>query len=182
MRRWILWLAMGAAVLGVAALLASRTGDEAGGFPPSPSPSMTAQAPDPPESLGSRPIPPAPSPALPPEAEAEARLPADVAESVARYRAAEDREEREEILLELAFTEDPASLRFLLDELDRADAKSLEGVLFAIVQYGSRDAIPRLRELAGQASSPERARRLTEAADYLELPSLTEVRRELQER
>lgn len=180
MRRWILWLAMGAAVLGVAALLVNRTGDEADGSPTSPLPRTPVRTLS--EPVGTPPAPSPPARAVPAETDAEARLPADVAETVARYRAAEDREEREEILLELAFTEDPASLRFLLDELNRADAEAFEGVLFAIVQYGSRDAIPRLRELAGQASSPDRARLLTEAADYLELPSLTEVRRELQER
>jgi hypothetical protein len=119
---------------------------------------------------------------LAPETGADARLPPDVAEVVARYRAAEARDEREEILLELALIEDPESLGFLLDELGRADPEERESLLLAIVEFGSRDAVPRLRELALEASSPDEARRLTEAADYLDLPSLTEMRRELRER
>jgi hypothetical protein len=117
-----------------------------------------------------------------PEARADSRLPAELAEAVSRYRAAEAREEREGVLLELALTDEPESLSFLLDELGRVDQEERESVLFAIVQFGSRDAVPHLRELALGASSPDEARRLTEAADYLELPSLTEMRRELQER
>jgi hypothetical protein len=108
-------------------------------------------------------------------------LPADLAEIVARYRAAETLEEREWALLELALTDEPESLSFLFDELARADQEEQENLLSAVVQFGSRDAVPRLRELALEASSPDEARRLTEAADYLELPSLTEIRRGLRE-
>ena len=108
-------------------------------------------------------------------------LPADLAEIVARYRGGETPEERERALLELALTDDPESLSFLLDELDRVDQEEQQIVLSAVVQFGSRDAVPRLRQLALEASSPDEARRLTEAADYLELPSLTEIRRGLRE-
>jgi hypothetical protein len=115
------------------------------------------------------------------EVEDDMPLPADLAEIVARYRAAETPEEREWALLELALTDEPESLSFLLDELDRVDEDQRESVLSAVVQFGSRDAVPRLRQLALEARSPDRARQLTEAADYLELPSLTEIRRGLRE-
>ena len=133
------------------------------------------------EFSGSPPLPSLPVPEVPPEVGGDSRLPAELAEAVALYRAAEDREERERILLELALTDEPESLSFLLDELDRADPEDRESLLSAIVQLGSRDAVPRLRALALAASSQDEARRLTEAADYLELPSLTEVRGELQD-
>ena len=108
-------------------------------------------------------------------------LPADLAEIVARYRDGGTPEERERALLELALTDEPESLSFLLDELDRVDEDQRESVLSAVVQFGSREAVLRLRQLALEARSPEEARQLTEAADYLELPSLTEIRRGLQE-
>jgi hypothetical protein len=111
--------------------------------------------------------------------EADLQLPEELAEVVTRYRAAESREEREEMLLELAMSDDPASLSFLLDQLGRVGEEEREILLSAVVQFGSRDAVPRLRELALQASSPDEARDLTEAADYLELPSLSEIRRGL---
>ncbi len=111
------------------------------------------------------------------KAEDDVPMPSDLAEIVSRYRGAETREERERALLELALTDEPESLSFLLDELDRADESEREIVLSSVVQFGSRDAVPRLREMALAASSPDEARGLTEAADYLELPSLTEIRR-----
>ena len=183
MRRRILLVAMGAAVLLVAASFAIRSRDGAGIPPPAPAPMRSDPAVSPPagESSGSRPLPSLPVPEVPPEAGDDSRLPAELAEAVALYRAAEDRGERERLLLELALSDEPESLSFLLDELERADPEDRESVLSAIVQLGSRDAIPRLRELALAASSEDEARRLTEAADYLELPSLTELRGELQE-
>lgn len=193
MRKWIPFIAMGAAVLLAAAWLALRSGDAPDGSGPPPAARVSPPAAvstlaepgaTPPGGETSDPGPPASPTAaeVVPETGSDARLPWDVAETVARYRAAEARDEREEILLELALIEDPESLRFLLDELVRADPEERESVLLAIVQFGSRDAVPHLRELARTASSPDEARRLTEAADYLELPSLTEMRRELRER
>jgi hypothetical protein len=184
---------MGAAVLLAAAWLLLRTGDapDESGPPPaarvSPPAAVSTLAEPEVTPLGGEPsdsgLPASPAVAeLAPETGADARLPPDLAEAVARYRAAESRDEREEILLELALIEDPESLGFLLEELVRAGPEERESVLLAIVQFGSRDAVPHLRELARTASSPDEARRLTEAADYLELPSLTEMRRELQER
>lgn len=190
MRRRILVVAMGAAVLLVAASFAIRSGDgtDRSWLPawiseraPAPTLSPPAVAPPAAELSGSRPLPSLPIPEVPPEAGDDSRLPAELAEVVARYRAAEDREERERILLELALTDEPESLSFLLDELGRGDPEDRESALSAIVQLGSRDAVPRLRELALAASSQDEAQRLTEAADYLELPSLTELRGELQE-
>jgi hypothetical protein len=131
--------------------------------------------------LGSRPTSTLPSTEATSEAGEDAPLPAELAEIVARYRGGETPEERERALLELALTDEPESLAFLLDELDRVDEDQRESVLSAVVQFGSREAVPRLRQLALEARSPDEARQLTEAADYLELPSLTEIRRRLRE-
>ncbi len=191
MRGRILLVAMGAAVLLVAASFAIRSRDGTDRFwpltripSPAPAPTRTEPAVSPPaaELSDSRPLPSLPVPVVAPEAGDDSRLPAELAEAVAHYRAAKDREERERILLELALTDEPESLSFLLDELGRGDPEDRESVLSAIVQLGSRDAVPHLRELALAASSQDEAQRLTEAADYLELPSLTELRGELQDR
>jgi hypothetical protein len=47
--------------------------------------------------------------------------------------------------------------------------------LEAITQSGNRDAIPRLVELASQVEDMEDKRVITEAADFLKLPTITEV-------
>ncbi len=192
MRRTTAIVAVGTALLLIGAWLAIRSGEgversspesRARVPPPAPAPGPVETPVSP---RGGGPLETESAPALPSTevasgAEDDLPLPADLAEIVVRYRGAETPEEREQALLELALTDDPESLSFLLDELDRADEAERESVLSAVVQFGSRDAVPRLREMALVARSPDEARRLTEAADYLELPSLTEIRRRLRE-
>jgi hypothetical protein len=192
MRRTTAIVVVGAALLLIAAWLAIRSWEgversspesRAGLSPPAPAPGFaeTPVSPRGTDPLGSQPAPALPSTEAASEAEDGLPLPADLAEIVAHYRGAETPEERERALLELALTDEPESLSFLLDELDRVDEDQRESVLSAVVQFGSREAVPRLRQLALEARSPDEARRLTEAADYLELPSLTEIRRRLRE-
>ena len=190
MRRTTAIVVVGAGLLLVAAWLAVRSGEELERSSPESRARVSLPAPEPTEPrvsprstdpLGSQPAPVLPSTEAASEAEDDLPLPAELAEIVARYRGAETPEERERALLELALTDEPESLSFLLDELDRVDEDQRESVLSAVVQFGSRDAVPRLRQLALEARSPDQARRLTEAADYLELPSLTEIRRGLRE-
>ena len=190
MRRTTAIVVVGAGLLLVAAWLAIRSGEELERSSPGSRARVSLPAPEPTEPrvsprstdpLGSQPAPVLPSTEAASEAEDDLPLPAELAEIVARYRGAETPEERERALLELALTDEPESLSFLLDELDRVDEDQRESVLSAVVQFGSRDAVPHLRQLALEARSPDEARRLTEAADYLELPSLTEIRRGLRE-
>ena len=192
MRRTTAIVVVGAALLLVAAWLAIRSWEgversspesRARVSPPAPAPGFaeTPVSPRGTEPLESQPASVLPSIEAASEAEDDMPLPADLAEIVARYRGGETPEERERALLELALTDEPESLSFLLDELDRVDEDQRESVLSAVVQFGSREAVPPLRQLALEARSSDEARRLTEAADYLELPSLTEIRRGLRE-
>jgi hypothetical protein len=96
-----------------------------------------------------------------------------------RYRAAGSEESRSEALLELALSDEPRVLPALLDLLAETAEGARGPLLDAVVQVGSRDAVPRLRELAASTGSPDERAQLEAAADYLELPSLTEVRRGL---
>lgn len=186
MRRSTAIVAVGAVLLMVAAWLAIRSGEEVDGSPlvarartspPTPAPAQPSVSPIDEDRVESGSVPALSAPEVASKAEDDVPMPSDLAEIVSRYRGAETREERERALLELALTDEPESLSFLLDELDRADESEREIVLSSVVQFGSRDAVPRLREMALAASSPDEARGLTEAADYLELPSLTEIRR-----
>jgi hypothetical protein len=115
----------------------------------------------------------APSSSQPPPPEIE--LTPDVADAVARYRGA-DPAEREAALSELAGSGEPGALAFLIDELPDAPREQREKLLQAVVDFGSRDAIPKLRELAQASDDPEQKAALIEAADYLALPTLKELR------
>ena len=91
-----------------------------------------------------------------------------------RYRDSREAADREEALFELALADDPQVLRFLLDELRVAHAAQHSLLLEAVVQYASRDAVPALRALAEESRDSEERAELIEAAEFLELPSLTE--------
>jgi len=104
-------------------------------------------------------------------------LPPDLREALDRYRGAEEDGERQAALLELALSEEAGALDFLLDELRRPDPSQRQLVLRAVIEFGSREAVPALQELAKETTSPEERTRLLEAADYLALPTLAEVRR-----
>jgi hypothetical protein len=114
----------------------------------------------------------APEPAAP-----SLGLPADLEQALLRYREAADAEARSEALLELALSDDPGVLEVLLEELRGARPEERAALVEALIQHGRREAVPELRRLAERAGSPDEARLLAEAADYLSLPSLTEVRR-----
>jgi hypothetical protein len=116
-------------------------------------------------------------PAQPPGAGAY-ELPGKLGDALARYRAAGDPEHREDALLDLALSDAPDVLRFLLDELRAAPPAEHAPLLYALQQYGSRDAIPELQRLAAQPALTQAQRRaLLESADYLALPTYTEFRR-----
>jgi hypothetical protein len=96
--------------------------------------------------------------------------------ALAGYRSAPAAADREDALFELALSDDPQVLPFLLDELTKAGPAEHATVLQAVIQYASRDAVPTLRALAARSEDPQRRKALDDAADFLELPSLTELR------
>ncbi|MEN3942916.1 hypothetical protein WJU23_16575 [Prosthecobacter sp. SYSU 5D2] len=51
-----------------------------------------------------------------------------------------------------------------------------EGALDAIIQHMGRESIPRLRAALAAARTPEEKTRLTEAIEFIELPTLSEIR------
>jgi hypothetical protein len=108
---------------------------------------------------------------------APVELPWELDEIARRYREAQSSEERTDALLELGLSDDPRVLEYMLAELERADASQRESLLAGVIQFGSRDAVPRLRELAERTQDSAARRALQEAADYLALPSLSELRR-----
>lgn len=78
-------------------------------------------------------------------------------------------------LLDLAMNDDPASLESILSELNNPDPEIRKGALEAAVQFGNRDAIPRLAEARARTDDPEEKSALANAIEFLKLPSLTEI-------
>jgi hypothetical protein len=74
----------------------------------------------------------------------------------------------------LAMNNDSASLETILSELRNPDRQIRKGALEATIQFEDRAAIPRLKEIAAETDDEEEKSDLLAAADYLNLPSLTE--------
>lgn len=82
--------------------------------------------------------------------------------------------QRIEELNALAMNNDSASLETILSELRNPDRQIRKGALEATIQFEDRAAIPRLKEIAAETDDEEEKSELLAAADYLNLPSLTE--------
>jgi hypothetical protein len=76
---------------------------------------------------------------------------------------------------ELAMADDATSLGTILSELDNPEPRIRDAALQAAIQFGSREVIPRLREVAARTDDPQAKRALDQAIEFLTLPSLTEV-------
>ncbi len=79
-------------------------------------------------------------------------------------------------LWELSNRNDPESLRAILTELTSSDPLVRGAALTATRQFGSRDAIPYLAELADRTDDAREKVKILDAIDFLKMPSLTELR------
>jgi hypothetical protein len=78
-------------------------------------------------------------------------------------------------LQELQAHDDAPSLQAILSELTNSDKEIRAAALEATIQFSSRDAIPVLKNLAARTDDPDEKKELLDAAEFLELPSLTEI-------
>jgi hypothetical protein len=78
----------------------------------------------------------------------------------------------------LQANDDPASLHEILGELTNSEKVIRMAAIQSAIQFGSRDAIPVLTNLAVQTSDPGEKKALLDAADFLTLPSWTEVKKQ----
>ena len=78
-------------------------------------------------------------------------------------------------LLDLAMTDRPGVLMTILSELNNPEVRIRKAAIEASVQFGSRDAIPALREALATADDPVEKAEITRAVDFLELPSQSEM-------
>jgi hypothetical protein len=85
--------------------------------------------------------------------------------------------ERVAELAALAMNDDSNSLNTIWSELSNPDPEIRAGALAAVVQFGDRSVTPRLRDLAAQTEDPSEKIAIIQAADYLDLPRLTDAPR-----
>lgn len=85
-------------------------------------------------------------------------------------------EERIIELMELGARNDPESFQKIIFGLSDADPEIREAALEATIQFGDRDAIPILKELAAKTDDPQEKVEILNAAEYLALPSFSEIR------
>ncbi len=86
-------------------------------------------------------------------------------------------QERVAELMALAMNNDSNSLNTIWSELSNPDREIRAGALEAVIQFGDHSVSPRLRELAAQTQDPDEKTAILEAADYLDLPPITDLPR-----
>ncbi len=91
-------------------------------------------------------------------------------------------EKRTEELMDLAMSDDRSSLETILSELTNRDPEIRKAALQATIQFGSRDAIPKLMDVVSQVDDPKEKADIVEAIEFLKLPSATEVAAQSQPR
>jgi cytoskeletal protein RodZ len=84
-------------------------------------------------------------------------------------------EKRTAELMDIAMTDDRANLDIILSELTNRDPEIRKAALEAAIQFGSRDAIPKIADAATQTDDPNEKAALADAIEFLKLPSLTEI-------
>jgi hypothetical protein len=131
--------------------------------PPVAPEAVAAPAPEPPQKNAVADLPPLPPPAPVPTPAAalspEQQLAAQNAE-IERLRVA-------------GLSDDPADLQIILADLNSPEKEIREAALNAAKQFGSTNAIPALLTAATNAVDPKEKIELTEAADFIALPSIT---------
>ena len=80
-------------------------------------------------------------------------------------------------LTELGARSDVKSFQKIIASLQDAEREIRRAAVDATIQFGSRDAIPILKELAAKAEDAREKVELLDAAEFLKLPSLSEIRR-----
>ena len=81
-------------------------------------------------------------------------------------------------LTELQANDDAASLHAILADLTNSDKEIRAAAVESTIQFGSRDAIPVLQDLAARTTDPGEKKNLLDAADFLALPTVSEAREE----
>lgn len=79
-------------------------------------------------------------------------------------------------LEELMMNDDDASLQAILKELTNTNAIIRHEAIEATIQFGGHTAVPVLKDLASRTWDPEEKQELLDAAEFLSLPTWSEVK------
>jgi hypothetical protein len=82
---------------------------------------------------------------------------------------------------DLESNDDDASLQAILKELTNTNKDVRHEAVEATIQFGNRDAIPVLNDLAASTQDPDEKKELLDAAEFLALPTLTEAKAQQQQ-
>jgi hypothetical protein len=82
---------------------------------------------------------------------------------------------RIEELRDLSANDDTSSLMNILSDLENTNTVIRDAALQAAIQFASRDAIPTLQQVAARTEDAAYRKALADAADYLRLPSVSEL-------
>lgn len=80
-------------------------------------------------------------------------------------------------LEEIATRDDADAFQTIMTELTNASPEIREAALEATIQFGSREAIPVLQELAAKTENAREKVEILDAIEFLELPPFSEVKR-----
>lgn len=120
------------------------------------------------------PVPAVSAPAV--AAPSQSKNPVTVATGEVVDEEADKVQEQIDRLVDLQSNDDAESLHAILNELTNTNKIIRHEAIEATIQFGSRDAIPVLNDLAARAQDPDEKKELLEAAAFLALPTLTEAR------
>ena len=79
-------------------------------------------------------------------------------------------------LEDLESNDDDASLQAILKELTNTNRLIRHVAIEATIQFGGHSAVPVLQDLAARTADPDEKKELLDAAEFLALPTISEVR------
>ena len=156
------WLVLGGALV-LKRSLEHKTAPPANSLAVTPAPSADSNA------LAQAPSPPEPAPVPVPVA----ATPAKTLTDEARQAAIDEEIDR---LQTWSANDDPQSLSNILADLNNPEKDIRDAAIEAAKQFGSTNAIPALKAAADATDDPHEKVALLEAAEFLSLPSLTDLR------
>jgi HEAT repeat protein len=83
---------------------------------------------------------------------------------------------RMEAIAEASMKSDSNSFQIILNALKDENPEIRRAALDGVIQFGSRDAIPALKELVEKTEDPREKVEILDAIEFLALPSATEIR------
>ncbi|MGA2789134.1 MAG: HEAT repeat domain-containing protein [Verrucomicrobiota bacterium] len=85
---------------------------------------------------------------------------------------------RYEELMDLAREDSPAAIQQIMAELKNPDRAIRKAALDALEQANDRSVVPQMQQIADQTDDPDDKQAIQDAIDFINLPSLTEVRQQ----